>query len=384
MPQQPSSPYSSIRIIVAATIIICVIVGAFLYVKIQSIKNTSNAPLNERLVILAESPPPVPGTVRDDVAQVAILTSAGDYRQAVATYESVVTNPQASVDHRARALLNMTGARYAISGKVEDYITDLEEMKKVILDKDVSLDLKVDLLNMLGSSYCRSGWQPEVFKAIYSGPVFEDFLASNDPDLSSRRLYEWSYSIQPTAKAAVRIARWYVEQPFFNKNLPKSEKDAYIQKAIKYMEEGERLQKRAAVDFQNVDQSNAYLAYWYWRAYDTGLLAWYDPANYKDKYKQAYADFFAQADKSLNVNGDENLPYAHLYFAMSLLGRDNDKEAAAAELQKLMDFMNNTPNPEISPFTNYIKNGGGSTQGFARLTSTFPEFKVFIEELKQK
>ncbi|MSU73814.1 hypothetical protein EXS56_01610 [Candidatus Kaiserbacteria bacterium] len=324
----------------------------------------------------------VAGTNGARVTEIARLNMAGEYQAAIAAYTNVMQEPSLTADQRARATIFVSWARFNLSGNVQDLVYDIKEMKKQALNQDVSVALRVNLINLIGSAYGTR--QTEIFDAIYSGTTFANFRVEGDGALSGRKLFGWSYSLKPTSQAAVRIARWYIETSLFQKPVvvPPAEVAERVQAAVRYMGEAKVLeaQERAATD--NIENSSDHMLYMYWYALESGYLARLRGGDsFVGTYKQAYADFFAEAATSDSPSTLQKLPYAHYFLANALFKVDKDRVAAGAELDKAIDAVNSYPNPKASQFVEFVKNDGIYDKERAYMRGMSAKFDAFLDAL---
>jgi hypothetical protein len=320
----------------------------------------------------------------------AILNAnrSGSYEQAAAQYNAIAGNPLSTSDSRATAITAGLGVRYRNSGDVTDFIKDIKDLKAAITDPGVSARNRVIALDMLGSSYCRSGRSDAVFQEIYSGEPFSKYLAPGDPNLSSRHLYEWSYEIYPTTKAAVRLERWYVEELLWNDSLPAATQKEYLDRALKYGADADQFNQRDLQRFGTDHlQSSAYAAYWYWRAVNQGGLAQLGVGDYKDTYRKAYDDFFNVIANQQNEANKQYLPYAYLFLADTIVKVGGSTEEADQWLKKAIDFT--VADTGVNDFGVFIKNEASkpawdySSKSVYDMMDISPEFKSFVSSLVQ-
>ncbi len=280
---------------------------------------------------------------------------AGDFKRATEKYLSIQNNPNASADEKALAVLNTLGMQYRLTGDPGTRLTDIQNMKKIILDESVSLRTRADTLDSLASQYYFSGRDPAVFTEIYKDEPFSSYLVPGDPDLSARHLAEWSYDMVPTSNSAITIARWYAEQNVLNPGQPENTTKMYADLAGEYLDKATAASRdEAARDPLYVDDTR-YLAYRYWHAIIVGQLAGQKGEPYKSQYREVYEDFiqFAQTQKNILARG--YLLYAYLFFAQRV-AQYGDELGAKTYLDKLVRELRDIESPRTSVFVQQLKN----------------------------
>ncbi len=384
--QAPSHATQWILVVIGIGIALAIIMGSVYFYAMSRLSEQSARALAEAPIVkpIGATAPRV-GSVAADVAEVMNSNASGDYRTALNAYQEVVTSEIATPNAKASATFNIASAAFRDTGNIEDYIDNLEDMKAAVRDDRVSPLVKVTLLNMIASSYCRSGRTSEVFNRIYSGPLFEDFLVPKNPDLSSNHLYEYGYKLHPTSKAAVRIARWYSEEALYKWKNERALATQHLETAEKLLQEADVLNAEEETRFDGLENSTQDVSYWLWRAYDRGILARLKPVPYAAEYKEAYRIFFERAAQTVHVGSKQQIPFAHVFYARALQKIDNDEAAAKAELIKAVQHAKNDPNPKASEFTIFIRNEYPRTSPISvmlhELADISPEFKAFAESV---
>jgi hypothetical protein len=293
-----------------------------------------------------------------DVATISVNNKAGNYEAALHEYNAIANSTTTSPTNKAMAVLNAHGAMFNITGNIQDFIDEVQAKQKIAVDPNVDLDVRVNALGEVAGSFCSSGRNPLVFKVIYSVPPFSNYLVKGDPDLSSRKMYEWSFSMMPTSKAALRIARWYVEDPLWHTNLPQATVQDDIAKAEYYLQQGNALasQELQSGKLTVSAGSGDHRTYLYWHAYVIGALAKLKGEPYKSEYKQNYENYFAYVKNQNSVYANITLPFAHMFYANYLLINDNDTAGAQAQLQQAIDYVKADTHPELLSFATFIQN----------------------------
>jgi hypothetical protein len=168
----------------------------------------------------------------------------GDWNAVLAKREAVLQDPSAPLDQKAMVIVGTTRANFKISENVNDILTSIGELKKVFLDPNIAERTRILALNKLAFGYCASGRDPRAFAELYKDAPFSQYLVPNDPDASARNLADWSYSIEPSAFAAIRVARWYAQQYANDKTLSEQRREEYGATARKYLASAEALHEK--------------------------------------------------------------------------------------------------------------------------------------------
>ena len=339
-------------------------------------------------VIFSKFNPPTTESDPAEVTQSELMEAVrvGNFKTASEKYLSIQNDPNASADEKALAVLNTLGMQYRLTGNPGTRLVDIQNMKKIILDESVSLNIRADALDSLANQYHISGRHPAVFTEIYKDEPFSLYLAPGDPDLSARRLAEWSYGMVPTSNSAIVIARWYAEQYILNPNQAADVTDEYATRAEEYLNKASAAsQKEKERDPGYVD-STRYLVYRYWHAIITGQLAEQKGEPYKSQYRKVYEDFIQFTQTQNNVLARGYLLYAYLFFAQRV-AQQGDESGAKIYLDKLVRELRKVENPRTSVFVLFLKNEyryrpTGATWGVVRnMSEISPSFKSAIDEI---
>ena len=320
-------------------------------------------------------------------------TMAGDYERVLREYEAI---QQATDDKNALALATWrTGvAKFELSQETEDLLQHIRELKEIVLNPEVNARTRGLVLSSLASLYCGSGRTPEVFGILYDGPVFGQYKAENDPNLSSRHLHEWADTLYPNPRNTVRIARWYVEETVWDKSISDEKRAEYKGIAEEYLQRAEGEAQKEIERAQTRNELDEYLAgepytaYQFWRMMEiAGLgLAFGEP--YKSEYRKEFENFFIFAENHKNDATLKYQQYAHMFYAYFLLNIDGEADAAREQLLIAMERANQEPRPGSNPFHLFMRHESSkpawdfTSQVMYDMMQLSPEFKAFVESLR--
>ena len=310
----------------------------------------------------------------------------GDYELAVSTYESTINDPTKSSEEKAIATYGAAGAKFHVTGDINDRLADVQSLKKIVVDPTISLATRIASLNILAAAYADSGRDPVVFEEMYKDEPFRSYLAPGEPELSSRQLYEWSYSLKPTSLAAVRIAKWYSEQYVFNENQTEDTTKAYVALTEDYMNKATALIATEAEKDPTFYESSQYVNYLYWKAVITGRLSLQKGEPYTSQYHDTYDQYIKFAQESLNPLAKEYLFYARYNFSLRLF-RANDFEATKIQLDLLAKELDALPHPDVTGFVRFLRNiytyqrKGLNWTITEKLFTVSPNFKTTVERI---
>lgn len=316
---------------------------------------------------------------------------SGDFQKAVSTTLAVENDPYKSADDKALAVYSTLGAGYRLSGDVSTRIADIQKMKKIILDPQVSLWIRVNMLNVLASAYSTSGGDQDVVAEVFKDAPFSAYTATaKDADqsarLSARKLFEWSYSMKPTSLAAISIARWHSEQVYYNPTQATSTTREQFMAAADYMRKADAASLVEKGEDPTFINSTRYLVYLHWRAVIYGRLAGVKGEPYQSNYRSVYDDFISYAQSQNTVFAEEYLHYARLYYARRL-AQDQDFIGAKKQLDTLAQEMNAIRDPKISVFLQFLRTEGARPEAATWQNLVFsgfvisPEFKAAVEKV---
>jgi hypothetical protein len=92
---------------------------------------------------------------RESVWPTGVVESyrAGDYQAAVENTAKIVSNPNKTEEAKANAIYNSLGAAYRLSGDKKDMMTDIQNMKNIITNESLSLEIRAATLDVLAKEY---------------------------------------------------------------------------------------------------------------------------------------------------------------------------------------------------------------------------------------
>ena len=311
---------------------------------------------------------------------------SGDFAGALAEAEAVQNDPGSSAEEKALATYNTLGAQYRLTGDTDARLVDIQNMKKVILDETISVSTRVNMLEVLSKQYYISGRDSAVFAEIYKDAPFSTYLAPGDPDLSARRLAEWSYGMMPTSNAAITIARWYTEQRLLNPTQATSTTKVYAAAAEDYLAKADAASLAEAKADASYSNSRRYLFYRYWRTMIIGRLATQKGEPYQSQYRAAYEEFITFAQTQKNIIAEEYLLNARLFFAQRLV-RNKDEASAKIQLDQLAKEMIAADNPDVNTFFLLLRNEyknqptGLTWTSVKNMSAVSPDFKAAVEKI---
>ncbi len=311
----------------------------------------------------------------------------GNFQDAITAAQKVFDDPNSDSSSRARAQFSIFGAQFELTGDVDSFISDIEKMKTIVLDETVDMRTRVNALNVIASSYYISGNNPSVFAAIYSTAPFNSYLVDKSPEMSARKLYEWSYSMRPTADAAIGISKWYGEQPIRNGvRMTEAQVAEVVAKSEQYL----KLAEEAAYNEEKVDPqylaSARYQAYRYDRVRVILRLATQIGEPYQSSYTDEinkFIDFAQQSGKVVSITQIRNV----WFYQAAKLNRDGNTDGAKAVLKTLADSIAKEENPSKDSFIRFmyyelkLRPNGASALQLNTMFGLSPEFKAAAETM---
>ena len=228
----------------------------------------------------------------------------GDFAQALVNRDSIQIDSSKTEEEKAMAIFNAIGAEYKVTGEISAVLKDIQDMKVIILNERLTPVLRAETLDVLAKEYAITGRNPAVFAEIYKDAPFSNYLAAGDPELSSRRLAEWSYQIMPSSNAAILVANWYTTQLLQYPDLPKSTVDSYVANATDYLKKADAASVEEASYAQTYTQSRRYMYYLFYRAVVVGQLSNYS-TEFKGQYPAAFDLFLAFAQAQSNSKNNQ-------------------------------------------------------------------------------
>jgi hypothetical protein len=287
-----------------------------------------------------------------DTTELSEATRSGDFASALSIQRGLQDDQKASPEDRARALFGSLGAMYRVTRDVDARLTDIRNMQNVIADTNVSSATRALTLSMLAAQFDISGRHPRVFDSVYASSFLSSFLVPDDPDLSNRKLFEYSHSILPTSFASISVAHWYAQSALFVD--AESLTEGYKSRAIDNLTAAEQLYDREVyADAAYADSMRA-LWYSYHRAVIIGHLAMAGVEPYVSDYDSPYRAFIASAERPRHVLVNDFLPFLRLHYAYHLKqnGRLTDSKAQLDALAREVQ----AADQEISSFVQFLVN----------------------------
>ena len=330
-----------------------------------------------------------PGIVlHPSVLQIYDQRKAGDYEGVAANYETIVNDPATSNVDKAVATITQAGAEFHISGDTKDRLEDVRRLKALAIDPALPVKSRVSAISKLASQDRDSGHDPEVFAEIFKGEPFATYFVQDDPELSIRHLYDWSYAQLPSVDAGIRIAEWNAMSYQFYPNLTQEELKPRQAMAIDYLQKVDAMVAKKIQEYASYAESTAYGNYRYMRATIMGHLAKQGLEPYNTEYRNEFEKYFQFAEASSNSVTKGDLPYLRLFYAKRLYFLEKDSAAAKIQLDLVAKELNAYERPETVGFVLYLKNtrdykrdgskGGFDWDSMPKLYAISPEFESAV------
>lgn len=316
--------------------------------------------------------------------ELSVSTQEGAYAKAVEVTQSVLSDPNASVEQKALAVSSYVGARYRVSGNVNDLLLDIQDLKQIVLNPVVTAKTRADSLAWLAGMYNNFGRNPMLFTETFKGDPFASYLVEGNPDLSARRLFEWSYSINPSSYAAINIAWWYAAQAGFNPKLDTATRDSNTSLAAEYLRLADTLSNQETINNPNFVNNARYQTFRSYRSLVVDALALQNVEPYNTTYRDEFNAYVTFAQSGNHILSTGLLLNARLVHAGVLL-RDKDTTGVTEQLDLIAEGMKDVQNPAVSNFVLMLGNErkSGSTTGrsgiIAEMYQYSPAFKAAVE-----
>lgn len=282
----------------------------------------------------------------------------GNYQAALDEYETIIADRQKNSDEVALARISHAGTEFKLTGDIKHMLADVRDIKKIVSDTKIDRKIRALGMNMLAQAYDASGRDPLVFQELFKNDAqLADYHVPNNPDLSARALSEASYGLSPNSAAAIRIARWYSEQPLFVTTLSKAESEEYIAKSIKYLALADKDSIEEASANPLFGESPLYISYMHWRTIMYGRLAVLGVAPYPQLYAAEYDKAIVFLQNHPDVVAQGWLQYTRLFYAYHASRVDPNSTAIPREqLKQLAAEVMVTSAPESSAFIRFLRN----------------------------
>ncbi len=333
----------------------------------------------------------------DEVRNIVALQGQGDYAaasQKMQELQTVVaqaeaTGSESGLTPKQEAIINQRSlVQYKASGEQEDALEYIRNLKKNIMNPELSAEVRAENLSRLAFTYCSFGRDPETLAEIFKGEPFSKYWVDSDSALSARRLLEWAYNeISPSARTAAQIGRWYINRALI-RPLDAETEAQYIDLTKKYLGEAETLdvqeiQKRGT-KYTNTRQ---YAGYLYWRAFIiNGLVAKGDTTYTVEDARKAYSELRDTILAQNNASSQQLLPYSHVLEAKFIMVIEKDEAKAKEHLAEAIRLVRADPYVETNELAEFARDSWGQQWGGYVVTAIKdmaeldPTFKKFIEE----
>ena len=312
----------------------------------------------------------------------------GNLQSALAASQSIQADPNVSADEKARAILLTLGAGSRLSGDASAILADVQNLKESIINDEVSVPVRARLVSALAAQYALSGNDAAVFAEMFKTEPFSTYLVPRDIDQSIHNLYEWSYTISPTALATINLARWYSEPV-----LPRTSQltwtmtDESAKRAEGYLLEADALVAEEMAGDTEFINGSQYFWFRYWRANVVARLADKLGGSYREEYRAGFDELIAFMLAHPAVLAKENLPFARFQYAIWLLQIEDDKVAATQQLDMLAQELSKMPYLDSNPFVLSVRDAyansqeGGLWNFIGVLAKLSPKFEAQIRSL---
>ncbi len=332
---------------------------------------------------------------RETLARATEVFNDGNFSEAASMFTDVLDNgggdstlTSQQIDQARRGLLS----KYRATGNPADSILAVQELKKTILDERMSLRDRAESLTTLANSLCWFGRSEDVVAAIFNEEPFSAYW-HGDPTLANRDLLLLSYEkYTPTAKTAAALAYWYADQVILNdlvaKKLDAQVRTEYVAEAKRYIAESKDLSDAEAGRSKKYTRSVRYIGYLYRRAFAIGALAAVGQLPRSD-YREAYALFHTEADRSGTIVALQYTPFAHVLEARfeKIFGASD--AVVNAHLTSALRLIDSDPNPQSNEIVDFIRDkaldaeGRYSWHAIQQMRAQLKEFDVFVETVEQ-
>jgi len=349
--------FAHVRVFVFVAILLLLPVAYYLYI-------TSNSCIDQLAGQPAEQAEKSTSITADDsvdtVSSVEQSMASGNYESASRLLKEMTQDDTVDPEQRARAVLNAAEAEYKMTGEIEDAVSGIRELKKSVLDNSTSPKVRAEsLISMAGIYYGSAGRHPLVFEEIFEGEPFSQYRVEGEGYKSIHQLQEWAYEMHPTANSALKLAQWYVVEPFQNDSLTEEEVREYVAEARRYLNESRVLEQEQLANGELETSGRRYVSNRYWTAFIRAGVTYLaeDPSelDYPD-YRNNYDELIVFLDNYENPQVRAYIPYTHWLYANWLVMFDNDTEAARDQLARVNGFMRSVPQPENTEFGKFVAN----------------------------
>ena len=328
-----------------------------------------------------------PGNVPDITMPTKLIEAqrTGDVETVVTELEAIRNDPTRNEDEKAIATFAADGAEFQITGKLEDRIKSIRDIKAVVTNTEVTDRTRALALNVVAASFADTGRSPIVFDEIFKDAPFNQYKVEGDPEESIRKLYEWSYEIVPTYISAIRISRWYAEQFVFYPDLPANIANQNAARAIEFLNNADSLVVAQSRLDPSMLQSARYIENRHWRAINIGRLSRQVGQPYTNQYKKEYEDYLAFVSASPNAYAKGSLLYGRYMYAARLF-KDNDNVSVKKQLDILAADLNALENPDTVAFVQFLRNTKSQPAGvnwtfIKDVSEISPTFRAAVDRL---
>lgn len=309
----------------------------------------------------------------------------GGPKAGLAQYDLIVNSATTTPLSSAPAIIAGTGLRYRSTASTADAIKSVRDLQVVAADAALRPFIRASAIVQLALWYRRSGYDQEVYDAIFGVQPYGQLKKTSTSDANSasiRALLSYADNVSPTFDGAIAIANSYVSDLyFFETSHPDAEqtKNA-IDGAEQYLAKAEDLAS-ASVPEQSSNPV-VYRNYLSDRAFVIGALAHFKGAPYDGEYKTAYQTLIPSLEKAHN---EALLVSSLVRYARFLIEIDNDSATAKLEADKAVGVMQQYPPAADNTVMTSLRaslDGKGqfdASGSLGKLLTVSPELKAIVE-----
>lgn len=319
---------------------------------------------------------------------------AGDYVQATESIKSALSQPDLEQTHTLSQIAQyrrLLLSEYRITGDPLDATNAVRELKKNILDPQMSAEQKAMSINTLATGPCWFARDEDIIREIYSGEPFSKYW-KGDVNQAVHDMLLWSYvDTYPTPKAAASLAYWYTDQVLLNdfvkKTLTKEKRAQYIAEAVRYIREADTLSAAESRKDPRYKNTQRFVGYLYRRAFAVGGLAVIGEAT-KEEYQGAFDLFFAESERQNYADSGQYIPFAHMLVARFSQELGESPAVVQKHLTQAIEYVINDKNPQSNEISDFIRDKAFDVEGrfswhaIHQLRKSSPEWDAFVTAIE--
>ncbi len=316
------------------------------------------------------------------------LIQEGNFEAATEIFDDVARNTENTFE-KGLAIQQAGMSRFR-SADLETQKVGIVQIKKTILASDTAPRLKADGIYNLAVIVCGSGCNEQLFEEVFKDEPFSQYRSGDNIGRSVANLHEWGLSVYATYDSYVRLMSYYGDILLARgKEMSDMEIDYFSSLIDQFKVESDRLLALALT--QDRVGERGYVAYYFWKGYSYGGLAYVDYETYGEEFENAYEKSI-ELGETVEAGSAASQITSFAYYQYAAFLHKIFAEERRQQIQGLLDKLEqnvraNGPQ-ETNQFVLMVQNEaynesvqhGFVGESIYELAKQYPSFKAFLKE----